>query len=156
MSEFKFIAFPESIKVQELYVEKMEECTLRKLASGEICHNSAGEVEFDVVTTTYSIRFDGDDGGVLWLVDNIRTEEEAKNLIPAVAEYYNKIVYKENPYLRDLYGVYLNHVKKFNEKGWTKRLDFTTEDTYAAFIKGLQFSVMTILRCAMTDGLYLT
>ena len=78
--------------------------------------------------------------GNLLVCDRCRSEEEAFGLLPKILDFYNNELW-DNHVLRSLIIRYTNHIQKYNNGGWVHRGDFTTSETYEAFIKGIEISI---------------
>ena len=120
-------AFPKSISIDELCIEPME---------------------MEGSPTTYSIGYGDGKFGTLWLIDNIKTLDLAKNLKNDVSKLYDMAISDVDA--DALLNTYNNHITKFNDEGYMRRGDFDTPETYEAFVKGIQISIATILKNKLT------
>lgn len=78
--------------------------------------------------------------GNLLVCDRCRSEEEAIDLLPKILDFYNNDLWNDHVLL-SLMIRYTNHIQKYNNEGWMRRGDFTTPETYEAFIKGIETSI---------------
>lgn len=84
------------------------------------------------------------------LVDNISSEDEAKNILNDIVDYYNNRLW-DNQTILHLMANYNNHIKKYNNEGWKNRGDFDTPEKYESFITGLKRSITNSIYILMTQ-----
>ena len=84
------------------------------------------------------------------LVDNIPSEDEAKNMLNDIVDYYNNRLW-DNQTILHLMANYNNHIKKYNNEGWKNRGDFDTPEKYESFITGLKRSITNSIYILMTQ-----
>lgn len=78
--------------------------------------------------------------GNLLVCDRCRSTEEAIDLLPKILDFYNNDLWNDHV-LCSLIIRYTNHIQKYNKEGWMRRGDFTTPETYEAFIKGIETAI---------------
>lgn len=78
--------------------------------------------------------------GNLLVCDRCRSTEEAIDLLPKILNFYNNDLWNDHV-LCSLIIRYTNHIQKYNKEGWMRRGDFTTPETYEAFIKGIETTI---------------
>jgi hypothetical protein len=61
--------------------------------------------------------------------------EDIETLKKNVAVWYNS--YLSNFEFNCMYHHYVTHLRRCNDNGWERRIDFDTEDKYESFVKGL-------------------
>ena len=84
------------------------------------------------------------------LVDYIPSEDEAKNMLNDVVDYYNNRLW-DNQTILHLMANYNSHIKKYNNEGWKNRGDFNTPEKYESFITGLKRSITNSIYILMTQ-----
>ena len=106
---------------------------------------------FDVQEPYYSIGIKNEEGIMTAiLVDNISSEDEAKNMLNDIVDYYNNRLW-DNQTILHLMANYNNHIKKYNNGGWKNRGDFDTPEKYESFITGLKRSITNSIYILMTQ-----
>lgn len=125
--------FRETISINDLEIEKEEYSA------------SFGERKPD-----YSIELNIEGSMYMTLVSGIYTEDEAKNMLSDVVDYYNNRLW-ENRTLLHLMACYNNHIRKFNNDGWKVRVDFDTPEKYEAFILGIRYSIISLIFVLMSQ-----
>ena len=74
------------------------------------------------------------------LLSDIPTNKCTSEFLQEIVDFYNNTLWNDCNLVM-LTGRYISHLMKYDMKGWEKRGDFTTPETYEAFIKGIEYSI---------------
>lgn len=101
--------------------------------------NDISELEVIHNEDTVEVLFDS-----LTILDTYHAVTWNDDTAQDVINFYNKTLWN-NYELLCLMARYTHHIKSYNEEGWKRRGDFTTPETYKAFIKGIEYSIRFLI-----------